>query len=216
MTRFLYLFYTCILFIVLTSLLPSAESGNRVVVLANSIDGDGASEFYGFLGNNGMEVVVVDASNFSEHSWEKFIVILGGQNSPEGVGDIVGELLSDKEEQTLIVSSASRNMFVKPNVWRKGQVVRIFAGYGKEQTKASWRENKHHMIRGMGSTSTTLGYNDGCSKFCVSEGYESGVCRLNPGECRMQGSGEVYKKKGDTQCRYRTGHKDTCCCVLTL
>lgn len=191
-----------------------AESKNRVVFLANSVDGALAGDFIGFLGNQGVEVLRVNASEFRDVSGEEFIIILGGQNAPEGVGSIVGEVLDGREQEGLLSSNASRSMFVKASVWREGQVVRVFAGYEREQTRLAWVDNQDLVARALGSTSTTLGVSGGCDGFCRSAGYSAGVCRINPAACRTRGSGEVYKQLGDRYCVYRSGHEDTCCCVV--
>lgn len=199
---------------VLLSYPASAKSGISVVVLANSIDGELGREFYGFLGTKGLDVVQVSADDFGAYMTEKFVIILGGQNAPDGVGDIVKSVLTEGEQASIVESRSSRKMFVKTNLWVRGQVVRVFAGYGKNETAAAWKAGKDevasNLTEGSGSSSGRLT----CDVFCVKIGYADGVCRLNPGECRNQGAREVYKKRGDDYCRYRTGHKDTCCCVL--
>jgi hypothetical protein len=201
--------------LIFLTLQVSAESRNRVVVFANSIDGALASDFYGFLRNNGMEVVYVNASSFQNYMSDKFIVILGGQNAPEGVGGIVREILSDNEQGMLLASNTSRRMFVKTNVWTQGQVVRVIAGYEKEQTREAWIENKGALAHGIRSLSTTtVASEETCESFCVDLGYSTGVCRMSPSECRLRGKDEVYEHKGDQFCRYRTGHDDTCCCIV--
>ncbi len=66
----------------------------RVVVLANSVDYELGSEFFRFLGNKGIDVVHVSATDFEQYKQEKFVVILGGHEAYEGVGDIVKGILT--------------------------------------------------------------------------------------------------------------------------
>lgn len=113
----------------------------RIVLLANDIDYENAQDFYGFLGNKGMEVIRVTASTFDANKQEKFIVILGGPDAYDGVGEIVKQVLS-AEEQNQVREKASRKMIVKTNVWRKGQVVHVIAGADRNQTKKGHEENR--------------------------------------------------------------------------
>ncbi|MFH1788138.1 MAG: hypothetical protein ABH834_02005 [Candidatus Altiarchaeota archaeon] len=192
----------------------SAKSQFKVVVVANSLDWEAGKEFYGFLGNKGMDVVRVNASDFADYSAEKFVVILGGQNAPEGVGDIVKGVLTEAEQSSLLASESSAKMFVKTNVWATDQVVRVFAGYGREETAGAWKAHKEDVAEELIVDSESSSGKVSCESFCMDIGYASGECRINPGECRNKGDREVYKKRGDVYCRYRTGHRDTCCCVV--
>ncbi|MEE8359097.1 MAG: lamin tail domain-containing protein [Candidatus Hydrothermarchaeales archaeon] len=113
----------------------------RIVVLANSIDFELASDFFGFLGNRGIKVIHSTAGDFEQYKEEKFIVILGGHEAYEGVGDIVKWILTP-QEMKYIWTQGNRKMYVKTNVWAKGQVVRVIAGSDRYQTKKSHEENK--------------------------------------------------------------------------
>ncbi len=115
----------------------------RIVVLANSIDFELASDFYGFLGNKGMEVIHSTPDDFDQYKEEKFIVILGGPDAPEGIGEIVQEILSEDEQNT-IREKGKRKKYVKTNPWglKKGQRVTVLAGSDRNQTKKSHEENQ--------------------------------------------------------------------------
>jgi hypothetical protein len=117
----------------------------KIVVLANSIDLDLASDFFGFLGNRGLEVVHATSENFEEHKDEKFIVVLGGPDAPEGVGDIVkssGILSIDDVDN--IRKEGSIKKFVASNPWNKrpGQVVWIIAGSNREETMLAHADHR--------------------------------------------------------------------------
>ncbi len=115
----------------------------RIVVLANSIDFELASDFYGFLGNKGMEVIHSNATDFEQYKEEKFIVILGGPDAPEDIDDIVQDILS-LSEQNAIREKGNRQKYVLINPWgrKKGQRVTILAGSDRNQTKKSHEENQ--------------------------------------------------------------------------
>ena len=193
----------------------AGQADNRIVVISNSIDGALAQELYWLLENAGMVVVRANGATFQSYATENFIVVLGGHHAPEGVGDIVDSLLTDDEKELILSSNTSSNIFVKTNVWAKNQLVLVFAGYEREQTQLAWQENKERLLVGAAAASTTTPAPTGsCRGFCMDSGFAGGVCRLSPAECRIRGKDEVYQPKGDQFCRYRTGHDDTCCCVV--
>jgi len=117
---------------------PQPSGGDRkltAVVLANSIDFALASEFFGFLRNQGIELTYSTATEFPKNTQSKFIIILGGPDASEGVGEIVQEVLEFDEEEYLR-TPGNRKMYVKTNVWnRHGQIVRVIGGSGRDFTK---------------------------------------------------------------------------------
>lgn len=113
----------------------------KAVVLANSIDYELGKDFNALLKNSGIEVIYTDAAKFQEHNKNKFIVILGGPDAYEGVGEIVQEVLSENEQNQLREGS-NRKMYVKTKVWTTGQVVMVIAGTDRWETQKTGEENK--------------------------------------------------------------------------
>jgi hypothetical protein len=113
----------------------SSSQDKAVLVLANSIDHDMAGDLYNTLSRHGYETVHVTAQGFAELNSSRYIIILGGHRSPEGVGDIVGGMLSGVEKKRLLSGPGAGFMFRRSDVWSAGQVVWILAGYGKEDTR---------------------------------------------------------------------------------
>jgi len=91
------------------------------VLLANSIDLALAEELVSYLESLGIRLYLVNASNFSEYSNKRYIIILGGHKAYEGVGEIVANLTTQEERQRIL---AGRAHIVKRSVFRTGQVVR--------------------------------------------------------------------------------------------
>jgi len=54
-----------------------------------------------------------------------------------------------------------------------------------------------------------------CSDYCIKEGYDYGICRKTPAECRRYGVNEIYKPLGNKYCPKGTQY-DACCCVLII
>jgi hypothetical protein len=74
-----------------------------------------------------------------------YIVILGGNKAPEGVGDIVDTVLSDQEKSDI---SKDKRMLIKLNVWKEGQMVVFLAGPDREKTR--------EVCQGTGNSCTSL------------------------------------------------------------
>jgi len=134
-----------ILLILLTILILSpicASAGQRIVVVANSIDLANARDFIRSLDSQGRPVLRITPQQLDAHNLEKFIVILGGPDAPDGIGVQVQSLLSEKDQAFLREKRGNKKMFVKTNVWRKGQVVFIIAGNHRGDTKAAISESE--------------------------------------------------------------------------
>jgi hypothetical protein len=118
---------------------------SKVVVLANSIDLEHASDFFDFLENRGLDVVHVNSEQFESYKEEKFIVILGGPDAPEGVGEIVREsgMLSIDDVDD-IRRRGSGKRFISDNPWnrRPGQKVWILAGSSRDQTMQAHSDHR--------------------------------------------------------------------------
>jgi hypothetical protein len=110
-----------------------------IVVLANSIDYPRGIESIGLLRNDGFEVFHNTASVFEACKEGRLILIMGGPDAPEGVGDIVREVLSDSEEEALREKGAKK-VFIKSNIWAPEQKIIIVAGSDRENTKDAFDE----------------------------------------------------------------------------
>jgi hypothetical protein len=118
-----------------------APSNPEIVVLANSIDYLLAQDFFGFLENKGFDVIRATAKDFDQYKGERSIVILGGPDAPEGVGEIVQGVLSEVQENS-IREAGARRRYSKINVWSQGQRVTVIAGSVRLETMKSHEENR--------------------------------------------------------------------------
>ena len=123
---------------------PGRAYSPEVVLLANSIDLALAQELISHLEKRGIELHIVNASNFSEYSSKRYKVILGGHRAYEGVGDIVAGILSDEEKARIEAGSA---YIKKRSVFRSGGVVYIFAGKDRNSTAQAWLEAYREVAR---------------------------------------------------------------------
>lgn len=113
----------------------SLAGGGQVVLLANSIDFELAFTFFESLRDKGVHVTHITPDDFTQHMYEDNIIILGGQNAPEGVGDIVRTILTSEERAYLVESPDRKVASKKESVWKEDQNVWILAGYDRHLTQ---------------------------------------------------------------------------------
>lgn len=137
--------------------ISTAKGKPKIVILANSIDYDLATDLFGFLKNKGMETVHATATDFEQYKNEKFIVILGGPDAYDGVGDVVMRILSE-DEQNSIREKGNRKKYVKINPWgvRPGQRVTVLAGSDRNQTKKAHQEHRGEVAEGAEEVATQV------------------------------------------------------------
>ena len=124
-----------IVVLVVLSILPLTlySAQPTLVLLSNSIDYARAQDFITYLQDRGFEIKRIDAGEFQQYREEKFIIILGGPDAPEGVGSVVQEILGE-EEQSYLRTSGNKAMYVKSK-WVGDQ--RIFVIAGSDRTKTA-------------------------------------------------------------------------------
>jgi hypothetical protein len=116
--------------LILGTSFPAEVPADPVIVVANSIDGELNTEIVDFIRQE-REVIFIEPKQFTEYTSSTYIVILGGHTA-EGTGDIVKEILSDGEKESL---TREETMLVKLNVWTTEQVVIVLAGPDREKTQ---------------------------------------------------------------------------------
>lgn len=140
-----------IAFVLMASLPASLSAAQvKVILLSNSIDHALAQDFLAFLGDKGVETLRVEAADFQRYQGEAFIVILGGPDAPEGVGEVVQQVLS-REEQDYLRVPGNRAMYVKKDVWAQGQRVFVLAGSDRNQTRKAHIEERWELYQGIGA-----------------------------------------------------------------
>jgi|Deesub1362B_J571_1020462.scaffolds.fasta_scaffold05958_2 hypothetical protein len=130
--------------LIIVSHLKSEVSG-KIVILANLIDYALATDLFEYLRNAGYEVIHVLPENFDSYKSEKNIIILGGHKAPEGVGEIVGDLLS-AEQKAMLEKPGAVEMFTSRDIWAPGQRVIVLAGNTREETKQAHRQHRGELL----------------------------------------------------------------------
>jgi desulfoferrodoxin (superoxide reductase-like protein) len=115
----------------------------KAILVANSIDHTRARSLITFLEDNEFEVIHVTAAEFNQHKNEKLIIILGGVDTSEGVGNVVESVLNEREQE---LTRLSTRYFLKTDVWAPGQRVFVFSGIDREGTKEAHEEYKYKIL----------------------------------------------------------------------
>lgn len=123
----------------------SYRPGRGVVILANTIDWGLAGGLVGFLRENGVRVVHATAVEFTQLRYNEHIIILGGQNAPEGVGQYSASVLPSGREDELLVRDASM-IFSANDIWQTTQEVIVLAGHSAEDTQKAWMDNQQQVL----------------------------------------------------------------------
>ncbi|MCK4247504.1 MAG: hypothetical protein KAX04_03085 [Methanomicrobia archaeon] len=105
----------------------------RLILVANDIDYELNKETFNIIcAENDWELLRVTADQFQIYKDESFIVILGGVEAYDGIGEIVDDVLTDPQG---IKTHSSFHRFLVENYWIRFQEVVILAGEDREHTK---------------------------------------------------------------------------------
>jgi hypothetical protein len=138
------------------SMLVSSQSKTQqATVVVNSLDLPENSAAFDTIQSNGVKVVAVSAFDFPDHQNDSLIIILGGQNAPEGVGALVSTLLDQKEQEELVATPNAMTVRIMPNIWGANQNVLLFAGNEKEQTARVFSDSLPALLKILKSDSPT-------------------------------------------------------------
>ncbi|MFC2162203.1 rhodanese-like domain-containing protein [Candidatus Altiarchaeota archaeon] len=130
----------------ITLSVSAQEETINVTVVANSIDSFMARDYLKTLRFEGINPIIVNASEYPYHERDSLIFILGGHNAPEGIGDITYDLMTQAERDQVVSEPDARHVTVLPNLNKKEQTIIIFAGYEKEQTNKLLYETRREVI----------------------------------------------------------------------
>ena len=117
-------------------------AGENVLLVANSIDSVLATDFLAYLDENNIDATSVNATGLTESAKveNRLIIILGGPDAPEGIGELVSGILTE-EEASKVRGAGSELFTVKYDTYTyrysAKQKVIILAGSDRVATQAS-------------------------------------------------------------------------------
>jgi len=122
---------------------------NGIILFSNSLDMEAAQDIRNYLANRSVTAQIVDSEGFKQARYSGKVIILGGHNAPEGVGEAVSTILSQAEKESLMARGA-REVFTREDVWSQGQKVIVIAGNEMRDTADAVSENKAVIMSELG------------------------------------------------------------------
>jgi rhodanese-related sulfurtransferase len=135
--------------LILLVILAQTAQADQITIIANSIDTPLNRGFMDALEAQGHSVGLYSAGDLDAVKGHNLIIILGGHRAPEGVGEIVDDILTDREKDYLLSDWGSKKLSRIPDVWSEGQTVVVLAGHGKAQTRDLAQTAQADLLRGL-------------------------------------------------------------------
>ncbi len=105
----------------------------QVTVLSNDIDWNIKGQYIKeHFEKMGATVTRAKPEEFETYKKNKIIIILGGPKAYDGVGEYVKQVLDENEQEKVI--NGKQGIFIKRDVWERGQIVIVLAGKDRYQT----------------------------------------------------------------------------------
>lgn len=127
----------------------AACAAPSVTIVANSIDLALSKGYLDNLEASGIKVTTITAADLPTHKGDANIMILGGQNAPEGIGSIVKDLLTASEKKEVLASPDAKIAVIIANAWTTKQKVMIFAGYEKGETRKAFADAQGDLMKSL-------------------------------------------------------------------
>jgi len=116
----------------------------RLILVANDIDYElNKDTFNTICMENDWELLRVAADQFYVYEEESFIVVLGGVDAYNGIGEIVEDVLTNPQG---IKTHSGYHRFLVENHWARFQEIVVLAGEDREHTKEAVEIFKDHFL----------------------------------------------------------------------
>lgn len=122
----------------------------KATLLANSMDLALADDLIQTLEEAGVLVSVTGVGRFETLKYADYVIVLGGQNAPEGVGEVSAQLLTNDQKDELM-SEGSKHLYEFGDIWKKDQKVFVCAGHSANDTQRACEKALPKMLRAMGA-----------------------------------------------------------------
>lgn len=116
----------------------------KLIVVGTQISLDMAKDFLTTLYKESVPVTIV-TSQFEKVKKEKYIIVLGGVNEPGGVGGFVKQVLTNQEQDASSQPGAEK-MYIKSDVFTKGQFIIVFTGPDSEASADAQKHNRNKWL----------------------------------------------------------------------
>ncbi len=144
-TRRLFTIWGMVVVLCLALALAPVASAADLVVVSTPASLAKAADWTKFLASKNIPVKKVAPSNEAGFKDAQYVVLLGALDEADGIKPLVEKALS-KSEFASMSSAGSSAMFVKSDVWKKGQEVIIFTGAGDKGVETARKGNRAEWV----------------------------------------------------------------------
>jgi hypothetical protein len=104
------------------------KEDSRLIMVSNDAVYALTDPIIKFIETRGVPVLRLSAAEFEKYKTSKYIALLGGPNTSDGVGNVAKQLLAP-DEQGLMAQTGNKKMYLKTNKWADEQYILVFAGF---------------------------------------------------------------------------------------
>ncbi len=123
------------------ALAPVASAADELVVVATPASLAKAADWTKFLGSKNIPIKNVAPSNLAAFKDALHVVLLGPLDEAGGIKPLCEKALSKSEFERMNQAGSSA-MYVKSDVWKKGQEVIVFTGAGDKGVETARKGNR--------------------------------------------------------------------------
>jgi len=113
--------------------MPAAKEKDKLIVITNEANYERSKDVVNFIATRGITIERIAPADFEKYKTEKYILILGGPNDDEGLGDVVKQVLT-ADEVSFVSQTGNKNLYLKLNKWSEKQNMLVIAGYDPDAT----------------------------------------------------------------------------------
>jgi hypothetical protein len=121
--------------------LAPVASAKELIVVATPATFAKHSDWSKFLDSKNIPVKNVSPSNAAAFKDAPYVVLLGGMDEADGIKPLAEKALSKSELDRMKMAGSSA-MYVKSDVWSKGQEVIVFTGAGDKGVETARKGNR--------------------------------------------------------------------------
>ena len=126
---------------ILCMALAHTAMAEDLIVVATKATYQASQKWVDFLISNEVPVKHVTPQEFAKYKKEKYVVLMGGMDEPNGIKDIAKEVLTEEEFQW-VTQEGNGDMYFKFKVWDPMQSIIVFAGANRTAAETARKDNK--------------------------------------------------------------------------
>jgi hypothetical protein len=117
------------------------KKADKLIVVTNETNYQLDKDILNFITTRGVPLERVVPADFEKYKGEKCILVLGGPNDAEGLGDAVKQLLSPQEVE-FVSQMGNKELYLKTDKWSSGQYILVIAGCDADATYRQFVNSK--------------------------------------------------------------------------